>query len=385
MRIRSLFVIVVVTLFVAGAAFYAVKNRDEGNQDVASAGILYPELKSKLNDIDSIDVTSSEVSVKVVKKDNQWVVPEKFEYSADFKNIKRNLSSFAEMIKVEPKTKRAEHYKDLGVGPIEKDSRGTRFVLRQSSNVLADLYIGNHAPGLQDGYFVRMEGDDQVWLARGNQKITADLKDWLQVEIVSIDKNRIASVDFKPHGSPEFKVWRDDAKKTSFQMKPVPENRTIKSPYIIDMVSKGLSELSFVDVLPKDRVEFNPAPCSIFKTFDGLVVEVFLGKGHKQSGDEAVDSKSSKDFLNKTPGGNAESNEWLNFRFSFDPELHQKHLEKSEGTKDNAEEEAKKLNEKLAPWAYHIASYKLEILKRDLESMLAPIVSEGGNKPVNKS
>lgn len=376
MRMRTLFVIVVVTLIVAGAAFYFVKHREEGYSNQFSASLLFPGLKDKLNDIDSIEMMAPDITLKLLRKENQWVVPEKFDYAADFKNIKQNLTALAELIRVEPKTKRSEHFKELGVAPVEKDSKGFRFIAKAQGIPLVDVYLGNKAAGIQDGYFVRLEGDNQVWLARGNIKMSPDQKEWLKTDMFSVEKERIHEISFYPESGSDFTVWRESPQKTSFQMKPVPEGRKIKSPYTVDMVAKGISDLNFADVLPKERVDFSETPWAIFNTFDGMRVEVFIGKAQKRPGDEDLDSKSNREFLSKAPGGRAESNQWLWFRFSFDAETHKKYLEDSKDKKDDLASEVEKLNAKLSSWAYYIPSYKFEIIKRDLESMLEPLPPE---------
>lgn len=384
MGTRTLFVVIVIMLFMAGAAYYVVKHRDDETTAHFEMGRFYPDLKDKVNDIDSIDIIAPDVTIKLARKNNLWVVSDKFDYPADFKNIKRNLTAFSELVKAEAKTRKKDNFADLGVDDIKKESKGLKFVARMGSDPLVDLYIGAHAPGIQDGYFVRSEGDDQVWLARGNIKVNPDLKEWLQSDIISIDKNRMASIHFTPIGGQDFTIWRDDAKKTSFQLQPVPEGRKIKSPYTVDMIAKGLTDLSFVDVLPKDRVVFQEKPIVTYKTFDGLYVEVFLGKAEKKEGDEDIEAKSSKDFLNKAPGGHAESNEWISVKANFDAQQHDKDKNAHKGAKDGVEEEVQKINNKVSNWAYHVPSYKLEILKRNLESMLEPIKKEGDDKKSKK-
>ncbi|MDP1975536.1 MAG: DUF4340 domain-containing protein [Alphaproteobacteria bacterium] len=378
MRTRTLFVVIVVMIFVAGAAYYAVKHRNDESTVHFETGRFYPDLKDKLNDIDAIEIIAPDVNIKLTRKNDLWVVPDKFNYPADFKNIKRNLTALSELVKAEAKTRKKDYFPNLGVDEIKKDAKGLKFIASVGANHLVDLYIGTHVPGIQDGYFVRSEGDDQVWLARGNIKINPDLKEWLQSDIMSVDKNRMASMHFTPSEGEEFNIWRDDAKKTSFQMQPVPEGRKIKSPYTVDMIAKGLTDLSFADVLPKDRVNFQEKPIVTYKTFDGLYVEIFLGKAHKKEDDAEIEAKSSKDFLNKAPGGKAESNEWVFFKASFDTQQHDKFKDTHKGNKEGVEEEVKKVNTKLSPWAYHLPSYKLEILKRNLDSMLEPVKKEGG-------
>lgn len=342
------------------AAFFATTQRGSIQTDTATKGLFYPDLGEKIDAIDRVVLTAPERKLEFAKKNEAWVATYKHDYPANAGLILKTLHALATMKKTEEKTKKPEGFEKLGVeDKLTASSRGFFLQGFSGTNNVVSTHIGARAPTGKDEFFVRDNGDEQVWQVRGDLTLKDDDETWLSAEIIDLDKDRIMAVDFSDEGGHKFSIMRAP-KDTSYELSPRPEGRKIKSPYIIDMASRGLTKLDLSDVRPLTDFDMPVTPFATYKTFDGLVVQLFYAEKTKANGKIiGLDKKG-----------------WIKLVTSLD----EKQLADGGGNKEKMSEEIQQLNERLQNWAYHIPSYKIEQMKRSLESMLEPQET----KPVKK-
>ena len=268
-----------------------------------------------------------------------WVLPGRANYSASFEEVKRTLVGLAALVTIEPKTARPDwfHYVALDAPP---KGDGTAITLSDAKGrVLASLIVGKTEdigdPSGGVGLFVRKPDDSQSWLVESVFEPRANPADWMDKQVVDVDRARIQEVDVRPATGPAYSVGRAKPSDADFLLAPIPHGREVSDPSAPDGVASGIAGFSFDDVQPAGGFNFsNGASRIVTHTFDGLIVTVDV---IKQGPDYWAQV-----FADAVPG------------------------------KQAAAKEANEINAHAARWAYKLAAYKGAQLSTPLEGLLKP-------------
>lgn len=362
MKRSTLLILATLAGIIVIAAVMTSQQRGSFQVSAPAQGEFYPELDSKIAGIDKFKLVSPSRTLEFARRDDMWVASSKYDYPANATLIQKTLKNLATMQKTQEKTKKPEGYEQLGVEDnLSSTSRGFRIEAFTGSEPVVNVHLGAQASTGKSEFYVRDHGDAQVWQVRGDLNLKDDDETWLSSEIIDIDKNRIESIDFKDKDGNAFTIKRASPQETSFDLTPVPTGRKVKSPYIIDMASKGLMKMTLSDVKPLSDFDMDQTAFATYRTFDGLVVQLFYAEKAK-SGNKAI---------------GLEKKGWIKLITSLD----EAQIEKGKGDKEKLTQEVERLNNRHQNWAYHIPSYKIEQIKRSLESLLEPLEK----KPVKKN
>lgn len=142
------------------------------DDDLSTSGdLLIPELKSAINDINSVIVTrpGDDSTTIIEKREDKWVIASRNDYSADVGKLRELLLALADARIVERKTSNPDLHDQLGLrDPEIEGSKGTRLELT-GADFTYKLIVGNAAQG---GFrYVRIDEDPQSWLIDRNPVI----------------------------------------------------------------------------------------------------------------------------------------------------------------------------------------------------------------------
>ena len=126
-----------------------------------------------------------------------------------------------------------------------------------SGQVLADLIIGK-ATGEEDNlHFVRVPGQKRVYVSRLDLDISTKFADWIETDLLEVDKDDIDKVIIKDYfinertrrvvESGEIVLSEADGTWTAAKMRSSEEVHSTK----MDDLVRGVDELSIVGVRPK--------------------------------------------------------------------------------------------------------------------------------------
>src|SRR5262249_7779271 len=129
MNPRNLGILAAVTAVVGGLAAVSLYREKAAVAPAAATGAVLPALKSKVNDIATIEITSGEKALTVhrdpAKADAPWTVKELSEYPAKFDKVKSVLVGLADLEKAEPRTDQPGLYEKIGVQEPAKGNTAT--------------------------------------------------------------------------------------------------------------------------------------------------------------------------------------------------------------------------------------------------------------------
>ncbi len=305
-----------------------------------------PGLAGELNQVARIDIVSKKYGAFDVAfvPMKGWVLPGRDNYPASYELVKRTLVGLAALETIEPKTARADWFHIVG---LDLPPQGNGVVITLSNakgRTLATLIAGKSEdigdPSGAVGLFVRKPGEAQSWLVQSIFEPKANPADWMDKQILDVDRSRIQEVDVRPASGPAYTVRRDKPSDADFALVPVPHGREVSDPSAPDGVAAAITGFSFDDIKPAGDFDFaTGASRTVTHTFDGLSVTVDVIKQGEDNW--------ARVFADSLPG------------------------------KPAAQKEANEINAHTARWAYKLAAYKGAQFSTPLENLLKPIAAKG--------
>jgi hypothetical protein len=354
MNAKILIVLAAITV-VAGVAAVGVSMRTPGTDEVATGGDkIFPALADRLNDARTLTIARKDGTVTLAKVDQDWTLPDKANYPADFTKVRKLLVELAELRTLEAKTTTPGLYASLEVENLATpDAKSTQVTLKDASGAaLADLLIGKQRYGRSgsagDGIYVRKVGDAQAWQARGRLTIEREALNWLDRNVADISRDRVRQVTVTQPDGAKLVVRREKPDDKDFVLVDKPADRKLKSEYEVNNLGGALERLELDDVRPYKELEFvDGTPAVELATFDGLTLRVHLVTKDDQT--------------------------WARLSASFEAPAEPI---KPEGATaklklaDDVQKEAEQINARTANWAYRLPTYKAEAMRRKMNDLL---------------
>lgn len=314
---------------------------------------FFPNLSTQIRNVARIHIVSKANGALDIafEPSKGWVLPSMHNYPANFDEVRTTLIGMAALQTVAPQTHRADWLHYLGLDAPSKGGAGIAItLLDEKGSTIAAMIAGKTKnigeQGGAIGLFVRKPDSTQSWLARSVFEPKADPDGWLDKDVVSIDRARIAEADVQPESGPSYIVRRDRPGDSDFALVNMPKGRALAYDSASDGVAAAIVGFIFDKVAPASQFDFANATRLVTKTFDGLTVTVEVIKQGEDS--------------------------WATVSADAAP-----------GKKD-AQAEARKITEKASGWAYRIPAYKAAQFMTTLDSLLKPLETKA-KKPAQKT
>lgn len=257
---------------------YASSNRWSAGM-VEGAQFL-PELAQKINAASAVEITQGGQKLTLDRVGERWIVRERGGFPAKSEAARALLVTLAQAQLIEPKTAAKGKLALLELeDPAQKDakSRGVR-VLDIASKPIAEIVLGKtrfDAFGSgKGGAYVRRAASTQSWLATGDPKVTADIKDWIDTKVfvgdaakalrltiespgeeaLVIEKAPPEAKDNKPKdaAAPPASPMSPPAKESKFRLAKLPEGKKLKKDAGIDAIVEAFNSIDLDDVRKLD-------------------------------------------------------------------------------------------------------------------------------------
>ena len=333
-----------------------------------SGKLFAPALEAALNDIERVTITkaNNETIVTLERRPDGWVAANKNGYTADVGKLRQGLRALAEAKILEQKTANPELYSHLGVEDVSGDkAAGIAVTLTAKGKDLPTLILGN-ADGSKHRY-VRRAGEAQSYLIDKNPEFARGVGQWLDAQIFDVRSDRIAQVTITQPDGQVVRISKPSKDAANYDVADVPKGRELLYPGVANVIGNSLRELSLDDVEP--AAASPPAKPAVveFHTFDGLVVRA---EGEKRGDASWVGFMASVDAAQAaraaaaaTPAPPAEG--------AGAPADVPKPAAPPPAAPDPAAEAAR-INAKVGPWRYKIATFQYDQMTRRLADLLKP-------------
>ncbi|HXY95927.1 MAG TPA: DUF4340 domain-containing protein [Steroidobacteraceae bacterium] len=301
--------------------------------------LVLPGLEQSVNAVTEVDLRRGDGTHATLRKASVgWVVGER-DWAAEPGKVRKLLLDLGALNVVEEKTRLPANYPQLGVEDVSSPkATGTQIDVVTPARRFA-LIVGKTSSGKSG--FVRVAGTAPSLLAAPLLNPDADPKSWLEHSLVDVPQTRIRQVDEKPADGPSFSATRDKKEQPDFTVAPLPKGRLLTSASAADSIAASLSALTLEDVQKAAAPADAKVARAVFRTFDGLELEL----GGRKDGTRSLITLAAR------------------------------------STAKDAEAEAQALNTRLAGWEFEIPDYKYGAIFRTLEDLLQP-KPEKPQKPV---
>ncbi len=321
MKSKSLVFIVLAIAVCAAAVFMLISEQDK-TQDPQK---LFPDIAADpvnvIGRLNELRFEQGEQTLSIQKSDEDiWQVTEKGDFPADVTMIRSLLRALSEAEKIEEMSSRPEDFPKLGVADADAEEGAGVLVEISDADRSWQLVVGNTAPHLDQGQYIRLPDENRNWMINRRLDLDIEIDKWLDKYIIHIPPEDLHRIVIERHDGETVSTMNlvRLIKGGDFKLENLPEDREMKSDYLIQQIAAAVDYLQFKEVFPKDDSFLLPDKHinATFTTFDGLE----LGMQSYQLDDESYaivsvafddDIASQYDTLAETRAEIQSDNEYL--------------------------------------------------------------------------
>jgi hypothetical protein len=362
---RNVLILVAAVVVLVGLVLVGQRGSGGG----AGGKLLLPQLEAALSDIERVAITkaNNESVVTLERKAEGWVATNKNGYPADIGKLRQGLQALAEAKILEQKTADPTLYSHLGVEDVTGDkAAGLAVALTAKGKELPGLILGN--PDGSKHRYVRRAGEAQSYLIDKNPEFARGVGQWLDAQIIDVRSDRIAQITITQTDGQVLNISKPNKDAANYDVADIPKGRELLYPGVANVIGYSLRELNLEDVEPATASP--PAKPAVveFRTFDGLVVRA---EGEKRGDASWVGFSASVDAERAARVAAAATTPTPPAQGAGAPVDGAKPVAPPAAT-PNAAEEAARINAKVGPWRYKIATFQYDQMTRRLADLLKP-------------
>lgn len=387
---RNFIYLAVVTVIALALVFIATPTDQSAEKSVVDELLLPGAIASQINEVERVEIiTAGDTTVAtLVRKDAAWQVEQMHGYRADWPKLQALLAALAQARVVEAKTDKPEYYARLGVEDVSAENAGSVLVRLTAGEQNAAILIGNVAAGRQ-GQYVRLQDSAGSVLVDREIEVPKQTLDWADAKIIDINSAEVAKVEITHPTSEQVRVMRISADQTDFDLAGLPQDREIRSSWVVNSLGSVFTLLNMQSVRPASGVDWTNAVVLRLLTFSGVEVRAelvtagdeYLLRLHasqpaasvvqladtppvagQQAGDQTAGEQAS------VPAGDAAQQP--------DPEAEkQAALAIQKQVAEEVRKQVEDINRRVEGWAYGIPQQKYENMVKKLEDLLKPPAS----------
>jgi hypothetical protein len=360
-------VLILVAAVAVLVALVLIGQRGSGSAG-SSGKLLVPGLEASLDDIERVTITkaNNETVVALERQPAGWVATNKSAYPADVSKLRQGLRALAEAKILEQKTSNPELYSHLGVEDVSGDkAAGVSVALTAKGKELPTLILGN--PDGSKHRYARRAGEAQSYLIDKNPEFARGVGQWLDAQIIDVRSDRISEVTITQPDGQVLRISKPSKDAPNYDVADLPKGRELLYPGVANVIGNSLRELNLEDVEPKSTSP--PAKPTVveFRTFDGLVVRA---EGEKRGDASWVGFAASVDPAQVTRVA-AAATPTPPAQGAGAPADEPKPVAPQAAPPDPAAEAAR-INAKVGPWRYKIATFQDDQMTRRMADLLKP-------------
>ncbi|MEQ8282187.1 MAG: DUF4340 domain-containing protein [Parvibaculum sp.] len=287
--LRNLAVLAAATLVAVIAATIAVVTDRSSVEASFTPHPLFEGLDTQLDQVDRIVYTASqgmrgEVRIAMSRgPDGVWGAEVRGGYPVNAELVKKTLLGIGELEAYEPRTSSPDWHRNLGLLAPEDIGSAVRIELFRGNERMAGLLAGKVPERAVDVrgeglIYVRRDGEDQSWLARGRLPLHKTVAEWLDPVFVDIPREELARVTLWGGTDNPVIIERASKEESDFAIVNMPAGRATRGAPVVNGVATALAGKSFDDVAPADTLDLpENTPTVFFDTFDGVRLTMSMG------------------------------------------------------------------------------------------------------------
>jgi hypothetical protein len=321
----------------------AVLLRPQSDSDTATTDLLMPELQAQLEQVTKVELVTAGNNAKItlVKADGFWGLEQRAGYRIEFDRLRSILRALAQLKTAEAMTSNPQYFDRLhlvDVADANSNAKAIR-IYGEDGNKVAGLLLGDSLyRGDTEYTYIRVEGDNQSWLVAGGLDLWLTPTQWLDKDLLDIEREQINAVEVSHADGETLTVKRETDENgqasKDLLVQNVPSGKELLYPSVGNGPAEALQNLRLDDVQAASSFGWQP---------DNIVTTRLTRKDGITIVTQA-ERRETEYFL-------AISVEYA-------------------GEDDELKAEAEKLSNQFKGWVYSIQPYKYQALAKRVQQML---------------
>jgi hypothetical protein len=324
--LRQLVILTAVTVVVVVASIIAVVQQESSVRQQFVPTQMYPGLETRLDQVAKIVYmlprgmrAPQKITIERVGK-NQWGVAERDDYPAQNSLVQKALIGVSELQLYQPRTARKEWLRRLGLVAPEDIGKAVRIeFFDKDGKKMVSLLAGKVPEQTIDArgegmIYVRRDGEDQSWLARGRLPLLQTPQDWLDPTFLGISRDEVRRTTLWAGTGHPVILSRSSKDQNDFAVENIPAGRTTRGAPIVNGAATSIVGLKFEDAVPLSSFTFpDTSPRDEFETFDGLKISMTIAGGNgalwtkvvasvEPNGENVAEAQKKADEINARVG-----------------------------------------------------------------------------------
>ncbi len=317
MNTRQLSILAVLAAVSVGATAVVLRTSTASVASDRRGERVLPGLIDKANQITGVVVRQGGDTLSIERRDAGFVAADSgFPVKVDA--VRDLVASSIELSFEEARTSDPARYPDLGLADPGAADAGKEITLRAASGNLADFVVGNRdttVGGPAGGVFVRLEGQPQTWLARGNVRLPANRSDWFAGLDLGLRGDEIKKLEVSGGGRDAVTASANAAKPGELTLENVPEKR-VADTFKVGRLATMIAGFAFQDVRKRSKPA-DDARHLVADFGDGLRL-VVTGVGEPSDGWVQISAEATSDDARQKASAIAAKVEGYDFRLPTD-------------------------------------------------------------------
>ena len=210
---------------------------------------VVPSLAAKANDITGLSIRDGAGTLAIERRDNRFVATDSG-YPIKTDPVRDVVASSADLSFQEARTSDPARYGDLGLADPGAKDAGKEITFRTAGGELASFVAGNRdttVGGPTGGVFIRLKGQPQTFLARGNVRLPSGRSDWFVAIDLDVKRNEVKKVELAGGGRDGVTAAANADKPGELVLTNVPEKRTADT-FKVSRLATLIESFTFQDV-----------------------------------------------------------------------------------------------------------------------------------------
>jgi hypothetical protein len=210
---------------------------------------VVPSLVAKANDLTGLSVRDGAGTLAIERRDNRFVAADSG-YPIKTDAVRDVVASSAELAYEESRTADPARYGDLGLADPGAKEAGKEISFRTAGGELASFVVGNRdatVGGPAGGIFIRVKGQPQTFLARGDVRLPAVRSDWFVGFDLDVKRNEIKKVEITGGGRDSVTASANPDQPGDLVLANVPEKRS-PDTFKVSRIATLVESFTFQDV-----------------------------------------------------------------------------------------------------------------------------------------
>jgi hypothetical protein len=255
---------------------------------------VLPGLASKANEITELVVRDGADPLTIDRHDGAFVAADSgFAIKTDA--VRDLIASSIALAFEEARTSDPARYGELGLADPGAPDAGKEVIVRAAGGDVADFLVGSRdatVGGPVGGIFVRLKGEPQTWLARGDVRLPMRRADWFAGLDLDIKDAAIKKIELTGGGRDAVTVIANPDKPGELKLENIPDKRVPES-FKVSRLGTLITSFAFDDVRKRSKPPDDPRRM-VVTVDDGLQL-VITGVGDISAGWVQLSAEATND------------------------------------------------------------------------------------------